>query len=126
MAVEAAHPLASEAHVHEAVRVCEKLRISLARFVGPDGFTALMRRTLALARADVPSLQTVTVAVDERLEGIEELVSDAGVGVEAATTITAHLLGLLVVFIGESLTIRLVREIWPDASLEEGSRTRGF
>ncbi len=40
-------------------------------------------------------------------------------GVEAAVAITAHLLGLLVTFIGEPLTLRLVREAWPDASLDE-------
>ena len=45
-------------HVHEAVRVCEKLRISLTRFAGADGFASLLRRALALARAEVPSLQT--------------------------------------------------------------------
>ena len=40
-------------------------------------------------------------------------------GAEAAVAITAHLLGLLVTFIGEPLTLRLVREAWPDASLDE-------
>ena len=40
-------------------------------------------------------------------------------GGEAAVAITAHLLGLLVTFIGEPLTLRLVREAWPDASLDE-------
>ena len=31
----------------------------------------------------------------------------------------AHLLGLLVTFIGASLTVRLVGEAWPDALLDE-------
>ena len=99
------------------MRVCEKLRISLTRFVGADGFTALLRRALALARADVPSLQTVKVTADGRLEGLEEFAADSeNAGVEAATAITAHLLGLLVTFIGEPLTLRLVREAWPDVA----------
>jgi hypothetical protein len=117
LAVEAANRSASDAQVHEAVRVAEKLRISLAQFVGADGFTALLRRALALARADVPVLQSAKVTSDGRQEGIQA--ADAGTDVEAAAVITEHVLALLVVFIGESLTLRLVREAWPDAWLEE-------
>ena len=107
-------------HVHEAVRVCDKLRISLTRFAGADGFTSLLRRALALARAEVPSLQTVQVKPDCSLEGLGVLAVDAtNAGPEAAVAITAHLLGLLVTFIGKPLTLRLVREAWPDVSLDE-------
>ena len=38
LAVEAASKSVPHGHVHEAVRVCEKLRISLTRFAGSDGF----------------------------------------------------------------------------------------
>ena len=58
LAVEAANESTSHPRAHEAVRVCEKLRISLTRFAGADGFTSLLRRALALARAEVPALQT--------------------------------------------------------------------
>ena len=119
LAVEAANPSASDAPVDEAARVSEKLRISLTRFVGADGFTALLRRAVALARADVPSLQSVKVTADGRLEGAKELAADAGMDVEAAIAITEHVLELLVNFIGEPLTLRLMRDAWPDASLEE-------
>jgi hypothetical protein len=117
LAVEAANRSTSDAQLHEAVRVSEKLRISLAQFVGADGFTALLRRALVLARADVPLLQSAKVTPEGRLEGIQA--ADAGTDVEAAAVITEHVLALLVVFIGESLTLRLVRQTWPDASLEE-------
>jgi len=116
LAVEAANQSALDAHARTVVRICEKLRISLAQFVGADGFTALLRRALALARADVPSLKTVKVTSDCRLEGIEEVASDENKDVEAAIAITAHLLGLLFTFIGESLTLRLLREAFPEAS----------
>ena len=43
----------------------------------------------------------------------------ATVGADAAVAIIAHLLGLLVTFIGEPLTLRLVGEAWPDALLDE-------
>lgn len=126
LAVEAASQSVSGPHTHEAVRVCEKLRISLTRFAGADGFTSLMRRALALARAEFPSVASITVKADCSMEGLEELAADAKKsrgggdgGVEAIAAITAHLLGLLVIFIGEPLTLRLVREAWPDTSLDE-------
>ena len=112
LAVEAANPAASELHTHVAVRVSEKLRISLTRFVGADGFAALQKRALALARTDVPSLQTVKITPEGRPEGIEEADKDG----EAATAMTAHLLSLLITFIGESLAIRMMRDAFPDVA----------
>lgn len=88
-----------------------RLRISLTRVVGPDGFAALQKRALALARAEIPALGAVKVTPDGRLEGIEAL-SDGG---KSATAIFAHVLGLLIAFIGESLTLRLMHEAFPDA-----------
>jgi DNA-binding GntR family transcriptional regulator len=106
--------------VHEAVRVREKLRILLTRFAGSDGFTALLRRALALARADVSSLETVTLKPDGSLEGLENLVDDAtNGGAQAAIALIVHLLELLETFIGKRLTLQLVREAWPDESLDD-------
>ena len=120
LAVEAANGSATDAQVHEAVRVCEKLRISLIRLAGLEGIASLMRRTLALARTEVPELERVTVNPDGSMEGLEELAADGtGGAADAPVVITAHLLGLLVTFIGESLTLRLVREAWPGQSLDE-------
>lgn len=120
LAVEAAGNGAADATVHEAVRVVAKLRVSLTRFAGDDGFTSLLRRALSLARADVPGLHTVTLKPDGSLEGLEALAAEAAHdGAEAAGAIIAHLLGLLVTFIGEPLTLRLVGDAWPDASLDD-------
>ena len=123
LAAEAATQSAAEPRVHPAVRVCEKLRVSLTRFAGVDGFAALLRRALALAREEVPALHGITEKADGSIEGLEKLVADAGNsgvgGSDAAVAITVHLLGLLVTFIGEPLTVRLAREAWPDASLDE-------
>lgn len=120
LVVEAARRSGADARNHEAVRVCDKLRISLTRFAGADGFAALLRRTLVLARAEVASLSRISIKPDCSMEGLEELVADEpDGGVEAAAALTANLLGLLVTFIGEPLTMRLVREAWPDESLDE-------
>lgn len=117
IAVEAATPSNALPQELEAVRVCEKLRVPLTRFAGTEGFTSLLRRALALAREDVPALQAVTVT-SEGCQGLEVIATaDRTTGIDAAVAITAHLLGLLVTFIGESLTLRMVREAWPDIPL---------
>ena len=116
----AASQTGSGPHVPEVVAVIGRLQISLAQFAGDAGFASLLRRALALASADVPSLQSVKIGTDGRLEGFEQLAADAGtvaLGGEAAVAITAHLLGLLVAFIGESLTLRLLRASWPDTQI---------
>ncbi len=113
---------ASDRSVHEAAVVSEKLRIPLTRFAGAEGFASLLRRALVLAKAEVPSLQHIKVGTEGRLEGFAELAANPGAaleGSEAAVAITAHLLGLLGTFIGEPLTLKLVREAWPDTSLDE-------
>jgi hypothetical protein len=109
----ASSPTASDPHVHAAVQVCGLLQISLTRFAGADGFASLLRRALALASVEVPSLQGVKVGRDGRLEGFEQLAANPGTGAtgdDAAVTIITHLLELLVTFIGEPLTLSLVRE----------------
>jgi hypothetical protein len=64
-------------------------------------------------------LQRVKVDVDGSLKGLEPVVADASNGGgDAALAVIAHLLGLLVTFVGEPLTLRLVRNAWPDASLD--------
>ena len=120
LAIEAASGGVADRQVHEAVRVCEKLRTSLTRFAGPDGFASLLRRALALARAEAPALQAVTLKPDGSVEGLEALTAHAPNGApEEAVALISHLLRLLVTFIGEPLTRRLVGEAWPGASLVE-------
>lgn len=117
----------SHAPVRGAMLVSDRLRVSLTRFAGADGFTSLLRRALVLASVEVPSLQNVKVGADGHLDGLEKIAAHAdngsgravGVQGEAAVAILAHLLGLLVTFIGEPLTLRLVREAWPDISFDE-------
>ena len=116
----AASQTGSGPHVPEALAVIERLRISLAKFAGDAGFASLLRRALVLASADEPSLQSVKIGADGRLNGVEQLAAETGPGAlggEAAVAITAHLLGLLVAFIGEPLTLRLLRESWPDTRI---------
>jgi hypothetical protein len=117
LAQERANASATDPRQHEAVRVCEALRVSLSRLAGPEGFASLLRRAVALARKEAPVLETLRLKPDECLKDLEQLAADAsGAGADAGAAIIAYLLELLVAFIGESLTLRLVRESWPDAT----------
>ena len=104
-----------------AFPVGEKLRTPLATLMGKLGFRALLLRALALASAEVPWLRAVQVQADGSLE-IAEAQKVPAVPeevVEGRVVLLAQLLGLLVTFIGETLTLRLVRETWPKLPLDE-------
>jgi hypothetical protein len=119
IALEAARDEPPVVGAREAVRVCEKLRRPLARLAGVAGFRSLMSRALALAKDEVSSLAAVQVRADGSLEGLDAAGPDrdAGAGGEGGVVVVAQLLGLLVTFIGEPLTLRLVRDAWPDAPI---------
>jgi hypothetical protein len=101
-------------------RACESLRGPLAKFVGVSGYRSLLTRALAMAKAEVPSLGQVRILPDGSLGGLEgvDLDQDSAAG----AVVVAQLLGLLVTFIGETLTLRLVMDAWPDATEGESDR----
>lgn len=114
----------SDGLVGAAARACDKLRLPLAKLAGVAGFRSLMSRTLALATAEMPCLALVQVRADGTLEGFEAVVrkQDAVLEVDVGVVVVAQLLGLLVTFIGEPLTLRLVRDAWPESSLDVTDR----
>ncbi len=105
---------------HAALSTFEKLRLHLSRLVGVAGFQALLVRALALAKPEANWLAAVRVQADATLEGFSETVQrqTAQAVAEGSAALLAQLLGLLVTFIGEALTLRLVRDVWPEARLD--------
>ena len=102
-----------------AFLVSGKLRPSLATLMGNAGFDALISRALALASAEVPWLLAVHFKADGSFEGFQELVAQRKPDeiMQGGVVLLAQLLGLLATFIGEDLTLHLVREVWPKLSL---------
>ena len=116
IAFEARGIKASGSRTPAACRVGEKLRPQLAALMGNVGFSALQSRALALANGQFPWLRAVHVKADGGFQGLDAVDAqiDPGEFFEGCVVLFAHLLGLLVTFIGEELTLRLMREVWPE------------
>jgi hypothetical protein len=127
MAYETSGNKSSETKTPAVFHVCEKLRPHLATLMGKAGFRALLSRALALANTKVPWLRAVHVKSDGSLEGLDELHAQIAPDefFEGSVVLQAQLLGLLVAFIGEDLTLRLVREVWPKLSLSDSDVGKG-
>ena len=103
-----------------AFTIPEKLRPHLVALMGNGGFEALLARALALAKTEVPWLRPVHVNAGGAMQGLEEIPAQIGPDefLEGRVVLLAQLLGLLVAFIGEDLTMRLLRDIWPHAQID--------
>ena len=103
-----------------AETICGKLHAELVDLFGPTGVHALLGRALYLARRDYPFLHGVVPEVEPggRLRGLDDSLrgrepAEAGASVAA---VVAHLIGLLVAFLGEELGVYPVRKIWPESA----------
>ena len=120
-AYEARGKEAAESAQPPGFRTCEKLRAHLATAVGNAGWRELVSCAFARAGAEVPWLRAVQVKPDGQLEGLEALHAQRSPEElsEGEVVLLAQLLGLLVAFIGERLTLRQVREVWPQVPLND-------
>jgi len=110
VAYESSAGEASEPKEFAAFRVCETLRQPLITLAGVACFRSLLSRALALARAQAPGLSAVQIAADGSLQGLDELEPqiDEDQAREAGVILIAQLIGLLLFFVGEGATLRLV------------------
>jgi len=122
VAYEAASGKASEPEEYAALRVYEKLRMRLSALVGVAGFQALAFRALAQTKADAPGFRSVEVAADGSLKGLGEsdtpVDTDKDSAGEGGIVLIGRLFGLLLIFLGEALTLNLISDLWPDAALD--------
>jgi hypothetical protein len=119
-----------------AIRVYEKMRQSLCALAGVAGFQSLAFRALTQAKSEAPGLWSVQIAADGSLQGLGEfdpqpdafepqLGSGQDQVSEGGVVLIAHLLGLLLMFLGEALTINLLRNAWPGASFDDRNSGNG-
>jgi hypothetical protein len=111
------------------LRVYQKLRQSLGELAGSAGFHSLASRALTLARSEVPSLSAVQLAADGNLEGMNAIEPSIKVEKdpvhEGGVILISRLLGLLLIFLGEALTLSLLRDAWPGATFDDRNSGNG-
>ena len=126
---EAGAGKASEPLEPPAIRVYEKLRQSLGEFVGVAGFQSLASRALTLARPEAPSLSVARVAADGSLQGLGDIETQFDMGKGPAgdgeIILIARMLGLLRLFLGEALTLSLLRNAWPGEVFDDRKSVHG-
>jgi hypothetical protein len=120
LAYEAAAEETSVTKGSTALRAHEKLRRVLCALAGIAGYRSLASRALTLAEMKAPNLRVMQVTADGSLQvhSEAESESDKGLAGEDQIILLAELLGLLHGFIGEELTLRLLREGWPNEVFE--------
>ena len=108
LAFEAVEAGTANADTHAVGRVCDKLRRPLTTLAGAAGFRSLLSRALTLAKQESPLLGALEVKSDGSLQGLH------GEAAQSGAVLIAQLIGLMITFIGESLTLRLLHDVWPD------------
>jgi hypothetical protein len=112
-----ADPAASSAAVESA---CRRLRDHLVDFLGSGGVSALLGRALHLAKREHPQLAGVTVSgePDACFIGLAESLaaSSEEEATAAATSVLMHMVGLLVMLLGEDLGMKPIHKLWPRAT----------
>jgi hypothetical protein len=102
-----------------AFRAYDDFARAAAQLIGQAGVDALTARAVHLAQQEYPWL--IHRREPEQAEGAFAQVvaclkrQEPAVACEAGGAVIAILAGLLVTFIGESLTMQFLRKAWPDA-----------
>jgi hypothetical protein len=119
----------SESVDFATLRVYQKLRQSLGELAGSASFYALASRALTLARSEVPSLNAVQVGRDGNLEGLSAIEPSIKVEQdqvdEGRVILISRLLGLFSIFLGDALTLSLLRGAWPAVALDDRNSGNG-
>jgi hypothetical protein len=122
-----------------ALRTYEKLRQCLVAFAGVASFQSIAARALVLAQVEVPSLCVMQVSAEGTLQRLvdieprttmdknhtgnqklgEDLLGEEGV------ILIGRILGLLLIFLGEALTLSLLRSAWPDVNFDDRNSGNG-
>lgn len=120
------HEAATSGNPHEPVKAielcCQRLHDRLDRLIGAGGFRALLNRALHLAKKKYAWLEGVGIEdypgcefkdLREAVKGKKPATVN-----EACTLILANVIWLLVIFIGEDITIGLIQEAWPHVTID--------
>ena len=136
LAFEATADKTSEPVESATLRVYEKLRQSLCALAGVAAFQSIAFRALTQAKSEAPGLWAVQIEADGSLQGLgefglqpDEFEPQLGSGKEQVSDggliLIDHILDLLLIFLGEAITINLLRNAWPGASFDDRNAGNG-
>ena len=109
-----------------AERTCTQLQAGLARWVGTEGYRALLHRALLLARAEHPALGGLSCHGGDRPE--TTVAARAHSAAEVATgmvALVAALVELLGRIVGEEMAVELVNQAVGSAPVARGNAKPG-
>jgi len=128
LASEVGHATSAEQIATSVTRTCEKLVDHLTPVLGELGIRTLFARSVTLTRATDSWLAIPGTAPSEaRWAGLRASIATQppDAAIEGSVALLANFMGILGRFIGDGLTARLLRDLWPDAfstkSSEESS-----
>ncbi|MEO7136721.1 MAG: hypothetical protein ABI037_03300 [Gemmatimonadales bacterium] len=102
---------APEEVVAAAERICVQLQAGLARWVGTEGYRALLLRVLELTRAEHPALSRVSCNGSDEQEIAAAVRAHSAAEVTAGmVALVATLIDLLSRIIGEEMAVELVNQ----------------
>src|SRR5207253_1438813 len=104
------------AHEAGAGRVYDRLHEHLAHLVGEAGVDALFARSASLVQGEFAGLARSSIF--ERAAALRSLVHSEALAPEPAIALFATFLSLLTTFIGERLTIQVLRSAWPTLEMQ--------
>jgi hypothetical protein len=112
---------ANETDTAALVAAVERCLLELGTFlrglVGAEGYRTLLARAIHLAANEYPALEAVRANADPpgRIVGLSQVVHRAppSQARDLSVAILAAMVWLLTTFVGEDLTLSLLREVWP-------------
>jgi hypothetical protein len=108
----------SPSETESARRACRKFGERLALLVTPAGSEALIARAIHVARTDFPVFDQQRTA--RTVEVLTQRLRASTNGVESSqarddlSVVFATLVALVISFIGEDVTMRLLLDVWPE------------
>ena len=104
------------------LQVCDKMHPAISRLAGTISYRALLSRALAVARPRARTLGALRFENDGRLvfdpeDPAAEFLNPDTVRADAILLIAAFLSSLMIL-LGEMLTVRIIRQVWPEVTIE--------
>ena len=106
-------------------RVIEQLCGKIAEVHGNTSLEALLSRALVATRADFPWLRSAKASKSGELVGLEQIYPpDPEQAMRGELAVLSSLIELLRSFLGDSVTLQLLRTLWPLASLNHETESK--